>query len=283
MNQSELAKKLGISRQRVSQLIKGGATKESLLSRVVQTKSRFVPSFETRSVSKMAQEIGISRDTLSSRLRLGLYGRRQHAIWLSFDVKATGPTAGSHVILSLGVVAYDGMTFEEVDSWEANLSREYHVTGMTCAWDDDTLRWWENPERENAYKITTSNPQDPKVAIPNLVKWLKMLRKKCDNWPIIWAAWPATLDMPFVSLYCHMFARTAWERLCKDNPMQCVAAFDIKSYMLASMQIEYHGDVEHDLPARWTAENPMPHVAINDARAQGQMLMRMLWETPSKV
>lgn len=76
-----------------------------------------------------------------------------NAVWLSFDVEATGPVAGLHSMLSLGIVALDS-DLNEIDGFSVNI-RELD----DCTWDEDTRRWWDDPAQARAWEVTVGPPR----------------------------------------------------------------------------------------------------------------------------
>ena len=155
-------------------------------------------------------------------------------ILLSYDVETTGPVPGSNALLSLGIVAIDGNALAPIGEYAVNLDIDYDKTGISVGWDEDTRHWWMHPDRAEAWAETRKDLADPKTAIPEMVKWLKKLRQDHDDAKLVWAAYPATFDFPFIAMACHRFAPTAWLRLSKDDVMQRVAGFDMGSQARAS-------------------------------------------------
>lgn len=191
-------------------------------------------------------------------------------IWLSFDVEATGPAAGLHSMLSLGVVALleQDRQFERIGTFSCNLKRL-----ADTVWDPDTLRWWSHPDREEAYRLTTADPTEAAEGMKTFMDFLESL----PRWPHIYAAYPATFDMPFVTYYANRFVREWWFDFYRGNPMERIACFDMASYAMELIRCGYHDVSKKRMPEPWTAyHNPLPHVALNDAEEQAHLLMRML-------
>ena len=196
-------------------------------------------------------------------------------VWLSFDIEATGPVPGLHSMLSLGISAWledpaipirRAERFRNVGTFSCNI-RELD----DCGWDPDTHAWWNDQARSVALKLTTVIPSGPRDAMEQLISFLKSLPRE-DH---VWAAYPATFDMPFVRYYAQRFVRDEWMRLY--NPMERIACFDIGSYAMRLMDCPYHEVSKSRMPSRWSDyDNPIPHVAIHDAEEQAHLLIAML-------
>ena len=190
------------------------------------------------------------------------------ATWLSFDIEATGPIPGLHSMLSLGIEAFaDDDEFTPLGTFEVNI-RELDY----CVWDSDTHAWWHDAQLTAALDITTSNPKEPRDAMERMMAFLEELPRG----PHIWAAYPATFDMPFVRYYAQRFVSKDWTGFYGD-PMERIACFDMASYAMQLMQVGYHDVSKKRMPKSWTDyQNPCPHVALNDAKEQGHLLREML-------
>lgn len=194
-------------------------------------------------------------------------------LWLSFDVETTGPIPGLHSMLSLGVSAWldkGGDSFQEVGEFSVNIRPLDY-----CGWDDDTSKWWDEVDRHGpALVITRTDPQEPFSAMRSLIEWLAELP---SNAPHVWAAYPATFDMPFLRYYAQRFAKNEWETMYREDPMQRIACFDIATLASDMLKLPYHRVSRKVMPLNWTKfENPCPHVALNDAKEQAHLLVGML-------
>lgn len=194
-------------------------------------------------------------------------------IWLSFDVEATGPVAGLHSMLSLGIVAWaeadpGASAFDCVGTFSRNLQPL-----PDAGWDPDTRTWWNHPDRAEALAATTLDPQDPVDAMSAMMDFLEALPKGQH----VWAAYPATFDMPFITYYANRFVRDWWFDFYRGNPIERIACFDMGSYAMHLLRCGYHDVSKRRMPPAWTDfTNPMPHVAINDATEQSHLLISML-------
>lgn len=193
-------------------------------------------------------------------------------LFLSFDVEATGSAPGLNSMLSIGVVAYDSDTRMAVDSFEANM-RELDGS----VWDPQTWTWWTDPERETALSMTTRSQVDPQTAMEDMLGFLERLRLAYPEHDHVYVAYPATFDMPFLTYYMLRFCYLRWVQLYGSDVMQRLACLDIGSYVMAATGLRYHEVSRKRMPAEWFEgiENPHPHVAVHDAREQGDLFMRI--------
>ena len=88
-------------------------------------------------------------------------------IYVSTDVEADGPIPGPHSMLRLGSVAFS-VDKRVLGEFSVNLSP---LPGATE--HPRTMTWWAGfPE---ALAKARENPEDPAVAMPRYVKWLRQL------------------------------------------------------------------------------------------------------------
>lgn len=84
---------------------------------------------------------------------------------------------------------------------------------------------------------------------------------------VVFVAWPAVYDFMFVYWYLMKFVG--------QSPFQW-SGLDIKSYYMGMSRIKQWRDVSiKALPSAWLPENPLEHVAVNDAVCQGHMFCQM--------
>jgi hypothetical protein len=168
-------------------------------------------------------------------------------------------------MISLGAAAFsrDGA---ELGTWSANLHEL-----PSAVRHPDTMAFWDG--QQQAWHTATADPVDPASAMKSFVSWVVHLRGK----PIA-AAWPAAFDFAFVNWYCHRFVG--------HNPLG-FACVDIRSlaqgltysrgyYDLRENQIKA---VREEIDRHGLTE----HVAVDDAVAQGRLLVALLRRTRSGV
>lgn len=194
-------------------------------------------------------------------------------IWLSFDVETTGPVPGVHAMLSFGIEAIlqEEREFRPIGCIERNMSM---VQGQE--WDPSTYEWWHSEEQADALEFLKDRRYHPGTAMRDLLRFLENLPAGHAH---VWAAYPATFDMPFIRYYAHRFMpRGSWQDLYMgDDIMQGIACFDMGSFAAPLLECDYHDVSKSRMPVHWTDHvNPHPHVAIHDARYQAKMLIAML-------
>jgi hypothetical protein len=180
-------------------------------------------------------------------------------IYISVDVEADGPCPGLFSMLSLGAVAFDPSRPEgdrEIGAFSVNLEL---LEG--AAQDHNTMEFWRN--NQAAYDITRQNCVHPAEGMAKFSAWLKSIPGKK-----ICAAYPAGFDFTFLYYYSHRFLR------------ECLLGFsalDMKTYAMCLRNTKYVEATKKNFPKAWfEGSGPHTHVAVEDAREQGQMFMHML-------
>lgn len=177
-------------------------------------------------------------------------------IYVSVDIEADGPIPGPHSMLSIGAVAYsaDG---QPVGEYSANLDAL-----ADAAPDPRTEQWWQQfPE---AWQACRRDTREPTVVMNEFADWLEALPGKP-----VFAAWPATWDFMWIYWY---FMRFTGRRPFSE------AGIDMRSYAMGMRKADFRHAGKNYLPKRWFSEQPHTHVALDDAREQGALLMNMMRE-----
>ncbi|MCA8963565.1 MAG: exonuclease [Planctomycetes bacterium] len=175
-------------------------------------------------------------------------------VYVSTDVEADGPIPGPHSMLSFGSLALrvDGTSLGE---FTANL-----LPLPGAAPHPRTMAWWEgHPE---AFAATQVDRQDPAVLMPSYAQWLRSLPGR-----VVFVGQPAGYDFMWVYWYLMRF--------CGDSPFGH-SALDVKTYAMAVLKRDYRDCVKNALPKEWWADNRHSHVALEDAREQGEMFCKIL-------
>lgn len=177
-------------------------------------------------------------------------------IYVSGDIEATGGIPGRNSMVSLGAVAFDARTFKEIDSFEVNIEE---LPGSKMDFKTREDFWSVNQE---AWAYTLKNRKSPEDAMNAFAKWTRNLPGK----PVFCAA-PLGFDWTFVYWYLEMFGN--------DNPYG-FSALCMKSYASAVLKTPFRRTVKRNFPPTWKTATPHPHIAIIDAREQGEIFMEML-------
>lgn len=176
-------------------------------------------------------------------------------IYVSVDIEATGPAPALNSMISLGAVAfYKG---KEIASFEANIRELPEATR-----DPSTMSWWR--DHQEAWDYAQQNQEHPSHVMLRFNDWVKNLPGRP-----IFLAYPAGFDFTFVYWYFHAFVGS-----CPFT----FSALDMKSYAMACLKTPYSETVKRNFPVEW--QDPAGvvkhnHHAVDDAREQGEMFMRI--------
>lgn len=177
-------------------------------------------------------------------------------IYVSTDIEADGPIPGPHSMLSFASAAYlpgEG----ELASFSANLEALPEASPHPA-----TMEWWgQFPE---AWHACRRNPRPPAQVMPEYADWVEDLPGK-----VVFTGWPAAWDFMWIYWY---LVRFAGRRPFREN------ALDVRSYAMAMRRLQFRRSGKNYLPRRWFGEQAHTHVALDDARAQGELFMNMLAE-----
>ena len=177
-------------------------------------------------------------------------------IYVSTDIETDGPIPGPHSMLSFASAAYLGDK-TLVSTFTANLQLLPEASGHP-----DTMAWWQ--ENQAAFEATRTDLEEPAVALPRYVAWIKTLPGRP-----VFVAYPAGFDFLFVYWYLIRFAGA--------SPFS-FSALDMKTYAMALLKTEYRDAVKKNMPQRWFDPLPHTHVALDDAIEQGALFCNMLAE-----
>lgn len=181
-------------------------------------------------------------------------------IYVSTDVETDGPIPGPHSMLSFGSAAYTAEK-ELVSTFTVNLE-----TLPGAAPHPETEAFWKaNPE---AWEACRASPEDPAVAMPRYVRWVKSLPGKP-----VFVGYPVAFDFLFVYWYLIRFAG--------ESPFSH-SALDMKTYAMVLLGKPYRESTKRNMPKRWFDDLPHSHVALDDAIEQGALFCNMLKERREK-
>lgn len=177
-------------------------------------------------------------------------------IYVSVDIETTGPIPGPYSMISLGAVAFDARTFKEIDAFEVNIKQLEHAT----VHPKTKANFWD--KFPDAWKYANTNPQTPEDAMNAFVDWTKRLPGKP-----VFCAKPLGFDWTFVYWYLESYAR--------ENPYG-FSALCMKSYASAVLKTPFRRTTQPNFPKHWVTDTPHPHIAVIDAREQGEIFMKIL-------
>lgn len=177
-------------------------------------------------------------------------------IYVSVDIEADGPIPGPHSMLSIGAVAYNEAG-DEVAQYSTNLDT---LEGATA--HPRMEAWWQHfPE---AWAACRENPRPPQEVMHEFADWLETLPGNP-----IFTAWPATWDFMWIYWY---FMRFTDSRPFGEH------GIDMRSYAMGMRKRSFRECGKHYLPNRWFCEQEHNHVALDDAREQGELFVNMMQE-----
>ncbi len=175
-------------------------------------------------------------------------------IYVSVDIETDGPIPGPHSMLSFGAVAVApgaGLLGE--------LARNLEPLNGASPHPQTEAFWAANPD---AFAATRRDLVPPAEAMTAFVAWVEGL----DGKPVF-AAYPAGFDFTFMVWYMVRFAGR--------SPFS-FSALDMKSYAMAKLGLPFRETAKRRMPKDWFSDEPHTHVALDDAREQAHLLLRML-------
>lgn len=184
--------------------------------------------------------------------------------YISVDIETSGPEIGRHYMMSLGAVAY-GPNGTELGFFFQNLEP---IFGWRM--DPSTKRdfWDKNPV---AYKKATENTHNPYDVMNDFYLWVKQYKN-----PVA-VCYPAGFDFPWVYQYLMMFAGKS------PFSFSCI---DIKTLAWEKLGAEnYRESSKKNWPNEWFSNlPPHTHIAVDDAREQGQLFFNIRdWKNKNNV
>jgi hypothetical protein len=175
-------------------------------------------------------------------------------VYLSTDIEADGPIPGPHSMLSLASVALlaDGTQLGE---FSINL---LPLEGASM--HPRMATWWAGePE---AFAATQREQIAPELAMTRYVHWINTLPGRP-----VFVAMPAGFDFLFVYWYLIRFVG--------ESPFGH-AALDMKSFAMALLGTQFRKSGKSAFPKAWQSDLPHSHIALEDAREQGESFLAML-------
>lgn len=183
-------------------------------------------------------------------------------VYVSTDIETDGPIPARNSMLSVGSVAYT-TEGREISAFQANLEPL-----PEAAPDPRTMAWWQG--QPEAWAAATANPRPADQAMRSYVAWLEALPG-----PPVFVAYPLLFDMMFVYWYLIRFVgRSPFSH----------SGIDIKTLAYAAMgSTNYRKATKRHMPKAWRrAGHRHSHVAVEDAREQGELFFRIRAELTSR-
>ena len=179
---------------------------------------------------------------------------KKEEIYFSIDIEADGPIPGIFSMLSLGCVAFD-KEGNELGDFSVNFD-----TLSQAGTDHDTDKFWARfPE---AYAETRINTVYAGEAMYKFNEFVESI----EGFPVF-VGYPAGFDFTFVYWY--------FIRFTGKCPFS-FSSLDMKSYAMAKMGTNFRETTKKNFPKHWKEKGRHTHVAVEDAREQGRMFIKML-------
>ena len=182
-------------------------------------------------------------------------------IYISVDVECSGFVPSLFSMYSIGAEAY-GPGAKVLGHFSVNL-KELPGAGLL----PEVQEFWLNyPAAWRAHRV---NPVAPERAMLLFASWLMQIREACGpRVKLVFVAWPLGFDWQFINWY---FAYTG-----VGNPFD--GMFDLRSYAMGKLGLDYDDAAKSKLPPALTAHlPPHTHVALDDARSQGELFCRLFY------
>lgn len=176
-------------------------------------------------------------------------------VYFSIDVEADGVVPGLNSMLSIGAVAID-QNGDPIDEFYITI-KPIEGTNPNPA----TMQFWEGyPE---AYKKATENAVDAITAMTEFELWVNSHGAKKN----VFVGYPAAFDFGFINYY--------FMRFLGRNPFN-FNVIDIRSFAMGVLGTDFSDSALSRLPDKWQSKLPHTHVAIDDAREQGETFSAIL-------
>lgn len=161
-------------------------------------------------------------------------------------------------MLSLGVVAIDeqGKTYGE---FLANL--------QPLVWTDpdpETAEWWRQQSAEALGALANPEPRLAGDVMKEFVLWVSDFKTRFGL--VVFAAWPAAYDLPYIAYYAKIFTG--------EQPVR--RTFCIKSAAQTILGFPFDEGGKRSVPESWKGDARYNHTAIGDAREQANILVGVL-------
>jgi hypothetical protein len=185
-------------------------------------------------------------------------GEPNREVYFSVDIESDGPCPGLNSMLSLGAVAYNADGVEL-----ATFSRNLELLPDASP-DPKTSQFWNT--HYDLYQQTRFKTEPPERALPEFDAWVQSIT---DPKYAVFVAYPAGYDFTWVFYYLHRFTGG------------CVfgwSSLDMKTLAMARTGLPFKQSHKGNWPDAWFGPSQHTHVALDDAREQGEQFFRMRCE-----
>lgn len=181
-------------------------------------------------------------------------------IYLSTDIEADGPIPGPHSMLSLASVALssDGIVLGEFSANLETIEGASMHPRMSAWWQTEPIAW----------RACRENQRPPALVMADYLRWIKSFSGRP-----VFVAMPAGFDFLFVYWY--------FIRFLGASPFGH-SALDMKSFAMALLGSEFRKAGKSAFPKAWQSTLTHTHIALDDAREQGESFIAMLKTSRNK-
>lgn len=189
-------------------------------------------------------------------------------IFFSTDMESDGPHPLKNSMISLGSVLLDVNGNPLGEEFSVNIQP---LEGRIQDMETMNAFWMKHPA---ALAEAMRNPQDAAIAMQSFADWVKAMADKYDASPIF-AAYPAEFDFTFVILYLMQFVPGSVP-FGRPNGTPFYGMLDMQSKASGILRKPYKQCAKKNWPKEWRSGKELPHIALEDARIQGEELGHML-------
>ena len=188
--------------------------------------------------------------------------KQQNEFYISVDVETNGPCPGIHSMLQFGAVFFDYYG-NEFDFAIFNL---HEIEGGVA--DEDTMNWWMDQEKRNPGSWSSMREfcVTPTYAMQSFTDQVLKHKNKTKASPVV-VGYPSGFDFTWLYWYLHKYTGDS-----------CVgfSALDMKSFAMARLGLDFRASTKRSFPKSWFSKDlPHTHNALDDAREQGHMFLKM--------
>lgn len=175
-------------------------------------------------------------------------------VYISCDIETDGPICNPNSILQLGSVSFNSKG-DELDSFTVNL--EELPNGSKC---EKTMQWWS--KQGDLYEKTRKDMVSASIGTKEYKDWLNEQGTRP-----VFIGYPAAWDFSFVYWYLTNFTGS--------SPFSH-SALDIKTLAMVALKRGYRSISKSVMPDKWFSDSGHSHVAVEDAREQGQLFFSIM-------
>lgn len=182
-------------------------------------------------------------------------------VYFSVDGEFDGSHPPTHSMLSVAAVAFT-LRKGILGEWSAN------IKPLEGAQMDPRVKfefWDRNPQ---AYAATLVDQQEPAQAMQGFKDFYYQHAKERAG---VFLEYPGAIDY----FWCHWY----FMNFLGEDPFGHSAAFGVKTYVSAALRRPLRHSTKRNMHKSWFASRlPHTHIALDDARQQGHMAIRMMCE-----